>query len=85
MKTYIVTKKEKGRDVTFRVYRIKRNTPTLIGKGNFEYGANKGIESEAMDILLEKKEISQNLYDKMEGFYTWTLTEKYGIKIIALS
>ena len=60
-------------DVTLSVYRIKKNRLCTVGTAFYNTGGMKGHKSEAMDVLLEHKEISKKVYG--DGYYDWHMAE----------
>ena len=61
MKSFFFTTEYKsaryGSNVTLKVYRVKNNTPYLVGEKHYTTGSYKGHDHEAVELLVEQKEL----------------------------
>lgn len=80
MKTFIYSTKFKnskyGSNVILRVYRIKNNLPIFLGEAFYNTGSYRGHEHEALDLIIQKKELPKNCqkgkyvnYNKLDKVY----------------
>ena len=96
MKVFVFTverldpkKNEQGNNRKARIYRIKRNIPTMIGECDYVWGRSQGDESEVMKSLIDSGYLPKQLYNVSDcewrgpGYYCPEI-EGMGYKIVKL-
>lgn len=69
--------KNKPREVRITVYKSMVNGLKKIGTKTFSMGSTKGVKSEALDVMVKKKGITQSrVKTATDGYYTWQLADK---------
>ena len=74
-----------GSHAVVSVYKNSSNGLEKLGETDWDTRSYKGDNSEVFTFLHNVGEIPEKMWKAQNGYYTWSLAEKYGIKIEELT
>ena len=73
-----------GRLQTAEVYKVVRGKIVKVGEAKWNTAGYKGEQSEVFGLLRRKKLVPAKAYKEGNGYYSWSISEKYNFKIEAM-